>query len=75
MKKPIALYSSSKYAKRLEHKYGTHLQDCPSNRVPGLIAEIIDRYNSGDPEDLPLILFFTLVLIDRTPAPAVAIEE
>lgn len=75
MKKPIAFYSSSKYAQALEHKYGPHLQDCPINRVPGFIAEVLDRYNSGDSEDLPLILFFTLVLIDRTPAPAVAIEE
>ena len=73
---PIAFYSSSEYAQALERKYGEDLSDCPINRVPGFIAEILDRYNSGDPEDLPLILFLTLVLIDRTPTlPAVAIEE
>jgi len=66
MQHPIGYYSSSPYAQRLEGRYGCHLQDCPITRIPDIIREILDQWAVGDPENIGLLPFLGVVLIDRT---------
>lgn len=66
MQHPIGYYSSSPYAQKLEGKYGSYLQDCPINRVPAFMRDILDQVDVGNTENITLLPFLALILIDRT---------